>query len=170
MMHIGKAFQREKALGLYRTNRAVFADVVSQQIHDHQIFCTVFQTLLQLFSIQSILNRIIRAWPRPLDRSGFHMLTLHLNEALRGSGEDLHAGQIHVGGKRRRTDISQMLIGLPGIALHLCRKTLRQIDLITVSFMYIGFNPVKSRRVRGQIHVGVNRGCHYKIRFASGSR
>ena len=90
---------------------------------------------------------------RALDRTRFHAPALDLEKALRRPAKNLRMRRGQVGGKRRRTDHAQRLVGKPGIPGCVCGEALRQVYLIAITVMDVAANAAECIRILLVRHV-----------------
>ncbi|MNZ60444.1 hypothetical protein D3C78_785140 [compost metagenome] len=134
MVHVGVAFQAEQLWHLHRTDLASAAQVVTQQVHDHQVFRAVLGAVAQRLGIAGVFCRVGRARAGALDRAGLHLPLADADEAFWRKAQQCAAvGQLLVARERRRTGLAQGLVGAPGVALARCAEALGQVDLVAIA-------------------------------------
>lgn len=88
MVHRRKGFHRKQAGHADRTGPANPADVVAQQIHDHQIFRSVLVGLRQLAGTGLIQRRVGQPRTSALDGLGLDVALVEQQETLGREAQD----------------------------------------------------------------------------------
>ena len=97
MMHISKTFHLEQFRHAHRAGHAALAQIIAQQIHDHQVFRAVLGVAAQVFGKQAVLLRITAARARALDRFGLYLAVLHADKTFRRGAQNPGLRQIQKG-------------------------------------------------------------------------
>ncbi|MNJ56873.1 hypothetical protein D3C77_524370 [compost metagenome] len=90
-MDIGVAFQAEQLRHLHRADLAGAAQVVAQQIDDHQVFGAVLLACQQFHTVAGILGGIGATWPGAFDGAGFDLAGADLDKTLRRKAQQCAA-------------------------------------------------------------------------------
>src|SRR5690554_7980408 len=101
MVHIGVALDAEQLGYSNAAEGAAAAQVVAQQIDDHQVLCAVLGAVAQLFGQSTVRFGIDAPGAGALDRAGFHLTVADLEEAFGGQAEQAVVRRFEIGGKER---------------------------------------------------------------------
>ncbi|RMO55864.1 hypothetical protein ALQ37_05530 [Pseudomonas syringae pv. aptata] len=165
MVHVGVAFQAEQLGDFHRADAAAAAQVVTQQIDDHQVLCAVLVAGQQFGGEGSILRRVGAAWPRAFDRAGFDLPGADPHEALgRKTQNRIGPRQAQVAGERRRASCSQRTIGGPWVTDALRLKALCKVDLVAVAGQNVGLNAFESMAIVIRADAGLKRLAETELR------
>ncbi len=168
-MHVRVAFQAEQLRHPHRANAAGAAQVVAQQVDNHQVFRPVLGAGQQLGGVGCVFAGRCSAGPGALDRPGFHMAFADLDEAFGRQAQHRAAiGQALETGKRRRARRPQRLVSGPGIALAGRAKALGKIDLVAVTRLDIRLDTLEGLSIGFGAEVGDHRS--FEAEGANGGR
>ncbi|MCY1420240.1 hypothetical protein D9M71_358550 [compost metagenome] len=132
-MHVGIALQREQLRHPHRARPAAAAEVVAQQVDDHQVFRAVLFAGQQFRGVGGVLRRRASARAGALDRAGFHLAAVQLDETLRRQAENGALRKIQVTGEGRRAGLAQRLVGQPRRAAAGGAEALGVVHLVAVA-------------------------------------
>ena len=83
MVDIAEALQFQKARHAHGACRAGLAQVIAQQVHDHDVLGTVLHAGDELSGQSRVLPRVLAPGPCALDGAGLHAGPAYLEETLR---------------------------------------------------------------------------------------
>ncbi len=147
MMHKLVRLQPAQGRHVHRAIAANAAQVIAQQVHNHDVFRAVLGARQEFAHQPCILGRIRNARPRPLDRPGFHLALLDANKALgRGAGNH-KVTQVLVSRKGRRVTSAQPEIKRERRQLRGINKALGNVDLEAIAGMNVSDGPLHSPQV-----------------------
>lgn len=134
VMHVGIALQGEQLRYFHRTDAAAAAQIVAQQIDDHQVLGSILAARQQLLRLRLIIVGVIAAAPSALDRTGFHMTVADLEKALGRQAENgVAIAQAPKTRERRGAGLAQCQVSRPGIARAGRLKALGEVHLIAIA-------------------------------------
>ncbi|MNN15414.1 hypothetical protein D3C81_1285160 [compost metagenome] len=156
MVDVRIALQREQFRDPHGAGTAAAAQIVAQQVDDHQVFRAVLLAGQQLIRMAGVFLRGAATRTGALDRAGFHLATVQLDEAFRREAENRAFGQLQVAGERRRTGLAQCLVGQPRRTAAGRVEALGVVHLVAVAGENVGLHALQgllvllSRQVGGE--------------------
>ena len=143
---------------------ATAAQIIAQQVYDHQVFCAVLLRGPQLAFRLFIALGIIVARPRTLDRRCFNAVTVQGEEALGGKAHESRVpGQIEIRGERCCGHGPQSPVGVPGVAAEVGTEALGEIYLITISRLDIALYLFERFPVLVGVHIGAKSPGEFEV-------
>ena len=153
MLHLRELFQLRKLGHLHRTVFTNFAQIIAQQVYDHDILGPVLAAAQQLVGAGFIFNQSRAAGAGALDRPGFDHSALHAQEAFRrGAGDDEFA-EVEIPGKGRGVALTQTTIQLERRKRRRIKQALGEVDLKAVARVDVFDGPAGGGKVCRTIEV-----------------
>lgn len=141
-MHLRQRFHGEQRVHLDRSGCRVAAQVMAQQIHDHQVLGTVLRAGRQFVLQAVVFRRVGMAGGSALDGLGHHLAVAHGQEQFRRQAQDFAFRCQHPRGVRRLCQREQALHGLGAGTLAAGPECLGIVHLVAVAglqvFLYSG--------------------------------
>ncbi len=133
MMHEGMALQPAQR---FNAHRAIFADaaqIVAQQIDDHDVFGPILGAGLQFTHQAAVIFGSAAARPGPLDGTRFDVAGLHAQESLRRCAGDHVIAEIEISGEGSRVAHAQFFVKGKGIGWRRRHEALGDVDLKAIA-------------------------------------
>ena len=139
-MHGLVALDRHQAWDLDAADRADGAEVVAQEVDDHQVLGPVLLVVAQARRQPRVLVGAGAARARPLDRLRLGpTLAVDAEEALGRGAEHGEVAEAQEGGERGRVDAAQLYIESEGIGADLGGDRVGQAELVAVAGAQVVF-------------------------------
>ena len=164
MLHVAEAAQFEQRVRLDRAGVAEAAQVVAQQVHDHQVFGAVLGVAEQGAAQGPVFHLGGAAGPGALDRLGHHVPPLNTQKALRRHAEHRILLVPEEAGVGRRVRRHQTLEAAQGVAVPARFEALRVVDLVAVAGAQVVLNARQRLKVVGGALLGFELAAQLKGR------
>jgi hypothetical protein len=134
MVHGRVELQREELGCANGTRRADTRQIVSHQIHDHQVLGPIFGALGQRQPQRGIVLGADAPRTRALDRARLDVSSdVHAQKPLRGGAEHHDLRKVQIRGERRGVSRPETAVERPGRLVEWRLETLRQVGLKNVA-------------------------------------
>ncbi len=130
---VRESFQREHLGYGHASNAAYAAQVVPQQVDNHQVLGAVLLARQQFGGKFAIDARIRVPGPRPLDGPCFHASCFQPQEALGRGAQQLRFAEVEVGAVGRGRGLPQRRIERERVAVPFAFEAMREVHLVDVA-------------------------------------
>ncbi|MNF84998.1 hypothetical protein D3C84_673820 [compost metagenome] len=154
MVHVGIALQGEQFRYPHRADATAAAEVVAQQVDDHQVFRAILAAGQQLGGQFLVLGDVAAARPGALDRPGLDLPLVHAEKALRRQAEDRAVVQGEIAGEGSRAGVAQGAVGRPRVALPGRLEALGKVHLVAVAGANVGLDAFDGGPILAGVEVG----------------
>lgn len=120
------------------------ADIVTQQIDNHQVLGPIFFCDREFCGLPCIFLRIGHPRAGPFNRPGFNLTAGDFKKAFRGEAQQTAFVKTNKCAERRPVLVTQMFPGLPLTSFITGAEPLCQIYLVTVAGTDILFDPLET--------------------------
>src|SRR5690606_15408750 len=147
VMHIREALDIVELRDLDGPGHADFAEIVAQEIDDHDVLCAILLARAKLLGERDVALPIRRARPGALDRLRLDATARDLQEALRRRRQHVELRQPEIRRERRGAQAPEREIGRPRMPADVCLEAPRQVDLIAVAGANVRLDALECVRI-----------------------